>query len=1153
MTSVENTVSAFSTALVANPGTGDLLVKQLIGGTNVSITSTDNVITINASPGSAGVASVTNSPGVDIDLVTGTDSNPVIKQLVSSSGISLEDTGTSIIVTNTDPGSTVGLSSQGGTSLVSESTGPNLSILGLSPGTGIGLTSSDTAVTITNTSPATAVGLSSQGGTSLVSESTGPNLSILGLSPGTGIGLTSSDTAVTITNTSPATAVGLSSQGGTSLVSESTGPNLSILGLSPGTGIGLTSSDTAVTITNTSPATAVGLSSQGGTSLVSSGIGPNLSILGLGAGDGITLDASDIELVVTNSSPVSSLQLTNVGEVSLVPEGGGTGASPTLMGLTAGSNIALSTDNMTNVTISVPDSSFQPPNTQEALTVATGGSVAVSPVINVSFVTITGTPGMATGTLGNGTIDGFIKTVSLVSTSPIIVTEYNKETGTYQAGSVPYVLTVTNYINVYGTIGPYAVILNQSGSSISFQWNSLLGAWQTVGEVEPLPSPHSVEISLDPSNSTIVRAITNTGIMLASGLNVANTVTTTVSALFNSVFGYLGSLGGGDVFIRKGTYYLTSTPAVATTYPNMNIIGESDTILITTNGITLYIEGEYSSARNLQFTYQSGFSTTTVLSGITYGVGGGIQMESTSHVVIRDCTFISLSGCTGAPNCSDIRIDSCTAISCRGGHQFSTVASSGIFVTNCYCVNMTDDTINFGIASNCIAANNFVDMTPTIGTNGGRPLLAGNGTATYPCTNISFIGNRINNTGSPGCLIEGYVNNIIISGNTFNNCCNRVIPIGSPDTPLAALWILEQACTNVVVTNNTFTDGYRPICCWGQNCYFGGNSYSNNVVPNVIAHGNTSADNNSTLGVSPNLIFRDNQTTFQSDALGASTVLNQTGHNSSRVGLNFQSYSSTSIWQTSYVLPVQQYGAQTINFTVAIGSAAGPLPNSVLTVQECGDTGAIIAYVPVITTVTFTIPLTGNILTDAYTVISVPFDALPRYYAFTMTGPTGTEVLNTRYTTTILTQQTGFCNAPGYGVGVGGAELDYVWNGSPYTPTNGLLVGEQGAGYPQMAIGPLGTPVAQIAMYNVTGTYPAVSANSETIIGPLTVISVSGATPVTTDQIFISSTGALPVGLLIGGAYCNASGQLTFKVANFTTSSYAGGGVYNLWFQGVSQ
>ena len=116
---VENTVSDFSTEIVANPGAGNLLVKQLIGGTNVSITSTDEAVTINASPGSAGVASVTNSPGVDIDLVTGTDSNPVIKQLTSSAGISLQDTGTSVTIVNTSPASSIGLVSEGGTSLVS--------------------------------------------------------------------------------------------------------------------------------------------------------------------------------------------------------------------------------------------------------------------------------------------------------------------------------------------------------------------------------------------------------------------------------------------------------------------------------------------------------------------------------------------------------------------------------------------------------------------------------------------------------------------------------------------------------------------------------------------------------------------------------------------------------------------------------------------------------------------------------------------------------------------------------------------------------------------------------------------------------------------------------------------------------------------------
>ena len=141
------------------------------------------------------------------------------------------------------------------------------------------------------------VTLTSAGGTTLVSESVGPDLEILGLSAGTGVSLSSSATAVTITNSSPASSVTLGSAGGTSLVNDGTGPTLSVKGLTAGTNISFSDSGTSITI-NASSGSTTTLSSSGGTSLVSDGTGPALSIRGLSEGDGTSLvnNGTDIEI-----------------------------------------------------------------------------------------------------------------------------------------------------------------------------------------------------------------------------------------------------------------------------------------------------------------------------------------------------------------------------------------------------------------------------------------------------------------------------------------------------------------------------------------------------------------------------------------------------------------------------------------------------------------------------------------------------------------------------------------------------------------------------------------------------------------------------------------------------------------------------------------
>ena len=1310
---VENTVSSFSTALVANPGSGDLLIKQLIGGTNVSITSTNDVITINASPGEAGVASVTNSPGVDIDLVTGTDSNPVIKQLASSAGISLQDTGTSVVVTNTDPGSAVELSSEGGVSLVSEGTGPNLSILGLSSGagislsasdqevtivntspassiglvseggtslvsggvgpnlsilglasgTGISLSASDQEVTIVNTSPASSIGLVSEGGTSLVSGGVGPNLSILGLASGTGISLSASEQEVTIVNTSPASSIGLVSEGGTSLVSGGVGPNLSILGLASGTGISLSASEQEVTIVNTSPASSIGLVSEGGTSLVSGGVGPNLSILGLASGTGISLSASEQEVTIVNTSPASSIQLTNVGTTSLVPTGGGIGASPTLMGLAAGSNISLTSDDATNVTIAIPSGSFQPPTTLEALSVAGASTIAVTPTITVSKITTTGSSYSAQGTLASGTTDGFIKTVYLATST------------------VPFVLTVTSYVNEYGaTVGPYVVVLPQAGSSVTLIWSATLAAWCTQAIANPPATSPYITISLDTNNNdnvggyatqsgttvhgvstawttayvggTItwpyqeylvgtvtqtgtvvtgigttwssayigwefytdvlgspiqvvvsvqgatqlttntsnsqltpvtyrlalnmtpglitavashismtvnvsqtlstqqkcriylpqtVRAVANNGQVIATGTNVGLGATSTTPAVITSAMAYL-SFTGGTIYIRGGTYFI-NTP-LGDTYSGTTVEGDGSTWLILGQTGSCFTPTSQTSFKRLNFDCMAGFGTVTrgPLHEWFASASGAFYFGG-DYVSITNCIFNNLGSAitgtgptTGTGVSHDVHIDSNVLFRCQGGQQLGgEYGFSAASITNCQYYQCFDDEIGFNNSSYCVAANNVTDRSGTIPLEGRSVTL-------WQTECCSVVGNSFRNIGT-GAVTCFDTYGAAICGNTFYNCVSDPEPVGqlsAPYTSSIAAVIADPTATECTVTGNAFIDCGRAVAVFGQGCTVANNTYSGTIYPNIVNQGNVNTDTSSTPSATEGSVLTQSLQTFVENTLGASEIVEQTSTNGTTTG-PWVAYTSTGPGFSTIGNGTEvTYGGLYVSLDLAIGYTGSTLPGCTLGIWTCNYENTEGMYY--VASVTFTCQEA-----DSTAILTIPRQTIPLtgipasvgYYFYGITGPTGTEIFNIRAAPT-ATQSGEF-------IGTSGNEYDYqIWD-QLYTPGTYMIFGDQGNNKGQLTLGPAGSPLSQIAMYNATGTFPSVLANSETVVA----VTASGAS--TTDQIFISTAGALPVGLNVGGAYCSAANIISFKVINFTVTNYTNANVYSLWFQGISQ
>lgn len=402
--------------IALTPGMGDVEISStaptLAAGAGIDVSIADGVATITATDAGAGVTLSSAGAVENTSLVVdGVGPALVVRGLAAGAGIELvvEDGDVTIssttptlaggagidvtvadgvaTITATDAGAGVTLASMGGensTSLVGDGVGPALAVLGLSAGAGIGLAVADGEVVISSTTPTLEAGagidvtvidgvatitatdsgagvtlasVGDENSMSLVSDGVGPALAILGLAAGTGIGLAAANGEVVISSTTPTLAAGpgidvtiadgvatitatdsgagvtlvsMGDENSTSLVSDGVGPALAVLGLAAGAGIGLAVAGGDVVISSTSPTLAAGpgidvavvdgvatitatdsgagvtLSSAGdanGVSLVSDGVGPALAVMGLTAGSGIALAVANGDVVISSTEP----------------------------------------------------------------------------------------------------------------------------------------------------------------------------------------------------------------------------------------------------------------------------------------------------------------------------------------------------------------------------------------------------------------------------------------------------------------------------------------------------------------------------------------------------------------------------------------------------------------------------------------------------------------------------------------------------------------------------------------------------------------------------------------------------------------------------------------------------------------------------------
>jgi len=1172
----------------ASPQTGaSFVLKDLMAGSGINIVSNVTNLTLTNS------ATLTNIGTGFITLVPSSPQsapNFIIKGLLAGNGAEITQSATDVTVSNTVTLAT----SNTGYSLVdgSPQSAPNFVLKDLIAGAGTQITPTLNGLTISNSNTLSTSGV----GESLVNASpqSAPNFTIKGLLAGDGIELVSNVGDIEIKSTTTLDGSGV----GQSLVNmgPQTAPNFIIKDLLEGNGIAFLSSPTDITLSCNNTFTSVG---TGTTTLVANGTAPNFDIKGLIAGPGITLTENSTDITISTTSVENISVATGaiaspnlIDSTTLITVTGNSGnATGNLVDGSAAfleKTIILTGDPLVNTQsyilnigkfmskngIYTQNYSYSLYNIGTSLTLIWNNvymwwslksiiqpeidntQIVVSldsskEYVKYSFAT-TQSGNLVTLSGGDVTfdssmVDGVIIYQQITEENGSVSQSGNIITGVgtlftpemtggsfYFTGGSPNVVGVTvSFVNS-------TTLLASVSQTVSVQGYKLIYTLSTniVSIVDSTNAIVSTNVNIGPIFAAIyikqpIYAIYNNK-MIKSGFNIPNHTSDASSVIQFSV----DYVENNVVVLKNGSYYLTNVINVGN---NVKIVGQS-TYIVQKNGTSFNI-GDYSVLSDLYFITLSGFSTLDpTLLGVTYP-----QQIDNSICITNNSSFN--------------KIINCTFLNMKKGIEINTTESKNVTIISNSFSAVVGISINatIGFSSSIITNNTFpisyikaIDIQNNVSQlNINNNLIgyllggtsSGFGIYTSALLGSSNLINISNNVFSLLFLSAVYISlntsNVIISNNTFSSCSLDTTNVLLSNQSDAVIYIKDITVSNVLITNNSISTSTRPICAFGQKTIVSNNVYNDNILANIYAKGSIVYDKDDFTSLS-NLNIINDKTNFNTQVLSSATILQQTSRGSG-LGVS-SSISDIIIGQSMLFTDVSgiqyQNGVLLSSFSISVTSSVA-LPNSILNIYSSPNSE--FNGINVFTT-TFTIPQTVNISTDARVVIPTNIFLTPSYYYFTVTGPTGNEI--------ILSRNYPSCTNSVFGRTIQSTDLlnqmDFVVNGAFYTTDTCVQIGELGNNVGQLKVGSAGTPIKKISNYTLTGNFTnPVPANSTITM------SLAASNVISGEFLFLSSGTSMPANINVTNPRCVSNGTIIIVVANVANANYTGAAAFTLNILGI--
>lgn len=582
--------------IIHDPGTNDHFnLKSLVAGTNVSLTSDNDTITIN---NTASSHITQNNLGIGEGILFNPGSNDTfgLKSISGSAHITVGSDADNIIIGTTLTGNVTMHAVGTGSNVLSDPgtdndfsfksilAGANVDILPV--GNDIVISAPQQNITMSN------LGI---GANILATPGTLSSFDFKTLIQGTGISLSNGSNSITISSSITQSNIGIGTN--TMLKNPGTGVNFDFKSIIAGSGINITNGVNDLTFAANISANNVG---SGSGIVAASSTGSSLDFKSLIAGTGITLSTS-LTGITINATPFSGITMNNVGIGSgRIMKTTGTALSFDVKSLLTGTNITL-VNGTDDITMNVPNSNLD--------TLGSG----------LPIITVTGSQSIGTLRTFKSLLAG--TNISLGSTAgEITINAATQNSNMANLGAGEPILTVTGS-QPLTTVRNFKTLL--AGTNITLNSTTDDITINATGSVDPTSYGFSVEISsgalssvaVNPSYTTVAPYTTP-----AYGFN---------SGLLNTGTGIF-TVAGGDVGTYVISFYIqvSNLTATASSKNYINIVFRNTT----TN--TNYVN--YTQDMPSNGLYNIGFTKPFTLSAGNYEMriskqrtGGTFTVNST--------------------------------------------------------------------------------------------------------------------------------------------------------------------------------------------------------------------------------------------------------------------------------------------------------------------------------------------------------------------------------------------------------------------------------------------------------------------------------------------------------------------------------------------